>query len=216
MTFWKRTGHFLAGKSALAMAWPRSYVFFKWLVLELSFSLSYALLIYSVEIPFPEYGLNDYFDSHPKAMALVAVLIAPPLEELMFRLPLRKNRSYGWSVFFLITIAIGFWDKPMLFYPIVAYIVLVIVFQNYLPARERLFPVIVVSSIVFFGLVHLSNYKMAELQRFHILVLPFFVLPQLFAGIALTVVRLKVSFRHAILLHMATNAFFVGLELVLV
>lgn len=140
---------FWVGETAVAAGWPRSFVFFKWLLVCFAFSFTYEAAIHYFNIPLLESAFEGEMKLSLIFTVISTVLIAPPLEELIFRLPLRQNRFHGWSVFLLILIAVIFWGKPWFFYPIILYILLLVVYQNYSPANKVLFPVIVVSSIIF-------------------------------------------------------------------
>ncbi len=202
-----------AGKR-LATAWPRSFLFLSWLALSLIFSIVCDVLIDYFDIILPETNFRKYMESDPVFVTAAVILIAPPFEELIFRLPLRKSRFYGWSIFLLLITAAIFWEMPLFLYSVIIYTILVVLYQNYLPGRKTISPILILFSIALFGAIHLTNYEMADVQQLPLWVVLLLFLPQLFAGVALTVIRLSISFRHAVLFHMAYNALVVGWTLV--
>ncbi|GAB5526649.1 MAG: hypothetical protein Roseis2KO_45210 [Roseivirga sp.] len=159
---------------------------------------------------FPEigeaYGAMEDFSEFQ--FVLMAVLLAPPLEEFLFRLPLRYSRRNLriWLVF------------TALFALAFQYIVSLILFGFWLYwlslGKNRHFEVKIMRFYkrygvvifwfftLFFAAIHLSNFTAKDLPLH--LYLPA-VVPQIIAGISLGVTRLRLGFWWAMLLHALFN-----------
>lgn len=139
---------------------------------------------------FPISGLLDAFYPIPESklldlsiyqMLLFGCIVAPLLEETIFRLPLRFKRNYfvrllnkisgGTNIKFL-------WDK---FYGIVFYL-----------------------SAFIFGAIHAFNFDEEPDFIFYLLI-PLLTISQICTGIILGYVRLKLSFLHGVLFHAIFN-----------
>ncbi|WP_299431859.1 CPBP family intramembrane glutamic endopeptidase [uncultured Aquimarina sp.] len=107
-------------------------------------------------------------------------IIAPVVEEIIFRLALRYKHNYifrGVDFIFKTKKVSFFWTK------------------NY-----RLF---YYTSIIAFGLIHLTNYHINS--YWFLIFAPFIILPQLIIGVILSFIRMKSGFIWAILLHSLYN-----------
>lgn len=156
---------------------------------------------------------------------LYICLIGPLLEETIFRLPLSFKKVHialGLAVaIFLfssavpiarnLTASIGLGYALLIRLAIVGLIYLLII--KLLPAEFLLSPsrkkAWIIISICLFGLIHISNYS-----PFHwaiIWIYPFYVLPQLFMGWALSYIRFKNGFIWGVALHCLINSVSMGL-----
>lgn len=187
----------------------------KKLVLLLSVYLLLDLVItimigWPLDALFPEigeaYGAMEGFTQ--LQFMLMAVLLAPPLEEFLFRLPLRYSRRNLriWLVF------------TALFALAFQYILSLILFSFWLYwltlGKDRQFEVKIMRFYkrfgvaifwffaLFFAAIHLSNFTAGDLPLH--LYLPAIV-PQIIAGISLGVTRLRLGFWWAMLLHALFN-----------
>ncbi|GAA0717757.1 hypothetical protein GCM10009430_15040 [Aquimarina litoralis] len=131
---------------------------------------------------FKSYGkFDDAFANKTLVSILFLVsVLAPVLEEVIFRLPLKYSRNYifrGIDYIFKTKKVYIFWTKNYHFF--------------------------YYTSIVAFGLVHLTNY---DLESYWFLALaPIIILPQLLAGIVLSFIRMKSGLLWAISLHSLYN-----------
>lgn len=132
-------------------------------------------------------------------------LIIPVLEELMFRLTLIKSRKNLRAGIFSVCIYLGLtlWigdSSNILEQFIVPMCSLKFIGITYSGANSKL---MFYSSVWIFGLLHISSYTpfIFELLPFYLI----FVLPQLFMGLVLGYVRVKMGILYAILLHVIIN-----------
>lgn len=187
----------------------------KKLILLLSVYLILDLVItvligWPIHIAFPEideaYGAMEGFTE--LEFLLMAVFLAPPLEEFLFRLPLRysKRNLRIWLV------------CTALFVLAFQYMISLILFSFWLywlsKGKDRQFDVKIMRVYkrfgvaifwffaLFFAAIHLSNFTANSLPVH--LYLPA-IAPQIIAGISLGVTRLRLGFWWAMLLHALFN-----------
>jgi hypothetical protein len=146
----------------------------------------------------------------------LGVLFAPFIEEVTFRLPLRKSPLYiALSSFMvarilLVAIAKNFFPHANMTAATTMGIPLLIALSFFLILRtaplqkildtlySRYFPVLFYSLTLLFGLLHISNYS--DIQHILIIVLLLGV-PQIVVGVLLGYVRLRYGFVFGLLLH---------------
>src|SRR5690606_36181397 len=114
-------------------------------------------------------------------MLFMAVVAAPILEEILFRLPLKYERNYVLRVLDKIA------GKP--------------VFFNF---WKRNFAVIFYLVAILFGFVHSFNYK-NEWNALFLVLLPIIILSQSIGGLFMGYIRLRLGFFWAILFHACFN-----------
>ncbi|WP_134089938.1 CPBP family intramembrane glutamic endopeptidase [Olivibacter sp. XZL3] len=118
---------------------------------------------------------------------LFAIIVAPLLEELIFRLPLRYHQNWLWR-----KIERLFGLEPSVFWK-----------KNY---RYILY-----TCVLLFGVIHLVNYSNSEF--FFYLIAPVIVGSQLFGGLILSYTRLKLGFWWSVVKHGLWNALVILLSL---
>lgn len=153
-------------------------------------------------------------------LILLGVLIAPILEEIIFRSWLGFPRSsvlgFPMMVCVLSVLTATTLDSDAgLVLPIAAGLglLLVLVIRQFwmlseddqIASRRRLFPIAFWGTMIVFGLIHLSNFEggVAAAARSPILFLA--VAPQIIAGAVLGYVRMRFGLVQAILFHMVYN-----------
>ncbi|TQI71153.1 CAAX prenyl protease-like protein [Gramella sp. Hel_I_59] len=150
----------------------------KILILELFVGLLFLGLIYLID----SYVLNldmPLDDSHLILIFLLMVVIAPMIEEFIFRFPLKYKRNY------------------------------LLKFINYLSRgwlKDRwgsFFKYFLYLSVIVFGMIHLPNYNNSETLFF--IISPILVGSQLIGGVFLSYTRIKLGFIWSILQHSAFN-----------
>ena len=160
----------------------------------------------------------DAFDQFPKQYLLVTVVaIAPPLEEMFFRGWLTGRPRALWLLACaaaLAAAAIALPDRPeLLGIGVLALLLLAIsgwVALRRRPAADwaaRHFPALFYASVACFGAMHVFNYPHPGL-----LVLPM-VLPQLWAGLTLGYLRMRIGLPASILAHASANGFAMALTM---
>lgn len=119
----------------------------------------------------------------------MAAVVAPVLEELVFRYPLRLPlKLRNWIKRLLLTIF-----RPL-------------GIAGWIDSR-RFFGFLFYSSSIIFAFVHLNNYF--SLKGTAILLLPFLVLPQFIAGLCLGYLRIRFNFLLGIIFHALYNGILV-------
>lgn len=153
-------------------------------------------------------------------MLYFAAIVAPIMEEFIFRLPLSSVR-WVWQVWLIGLVAwlvyfFGMSGTPLIITALVAgALVGVIGFirsSHWAQVTNQIQGVLIGSSVLIFGVIHLLNYESLPLLYGGILV---FVLPQIWGGILMAYLRVKQSFRMAVLYHCVYN-FFLAAPVVLV
>lgn len=135
--------------------------------------------------------------------SLLAITLGPLVEEIAFRLPLKRGK-YNWvSLIFLFIIIIGSFKIPLLCIGHIIFMGIIIV--NYFYMNKLIKILLIVLSVVNFGYLHLFVYEDVVFFEKNILELSTLVAPQLLAGIALVFMRLRGSFWLAVSYHSAYN-----------
>jgi hypothetical protein len=148
---------------------------------------------------------------------MAAVVFAPIIEEIIFRLPLNtKGWSISLSIGFLLYSCLGF----KIFYfnflsiysylKIVSFLIILPLIINWLFTKYNLqqriiqhYKLFFYLMIVVFALAHISNY--APIDYRYIYIYPIFVLPQFVMGLTLGYIRNKFGLPYSILLHSVIN-----------
>lgn len=157
--------------------------------------------------PVIEEADNYKIDSFSEAI-IAAVILAPILEETMFRLFLKFSRARFNISFLLISLSSFAFSSIVGSVMLVLWLVFAIALLDrryytnmkyfWLRNRVAVFWLIV----LLFGLIHLDNYDLGMIPWY--LYLPT-VLPQLIGGVFLGIVRIRFGFLWAILLHASYN-----------
>jgi membrane protease YdiL (CAAX protease family) len=149
----------------------------------------------------------------------VVTFLAPVIEEFLFRSWLTNwlPGLYG-GLFSIVLITIGLiWHdnaQGLLLFGLALVVVIsgIALSGEYLQGQNGVSPLpekrmtvlrVGILSAIVFALAHASNFDLSKTPYYWI---PILVTPQLFAGIALMITRLRLGFIPAIILHSATNA----------
>jgi len=164
----------------------------------------------------PEDRLEDFFKSLKIGrwgIFFVVAILAPVIEEAIFRLPLVFKIKYISILFAILTGLI-----IHLFIPYLPVIVLAIplyfIFSGFVPKHEqtildiwvRYFRFVVWFSAIAFGLVHIGNFQLMNGTQY--IIVPLLVIPQLGVGFVLSFVRLtyRRGFLIGLMVHMFINS----------
>jgi hypothetical protein len=171
-------------------------------------------------------GLSDYYpldhlleDEEPVKLLLLGVLLAPPLEEITFRLWLRVSRSalfaLAFLIFFIGVLLLPTSQLGAVLLISVCVCLLVLTLMGYQPDIERTvarhFGLFFYTSSGLFAAVHLMNF--VSLAEIPLLLTPLLVLPQFVGGTILGYIRMRYGLKYAILNHAAFNALFFSLSI---
>jgi hypothetical protein len=190
--------------------------FFKLLVLFYIFILpsAFPIAIFHVFEILPG-NITNNFEISQKTF-LYVVIIAPILEELIFRLPLRIS-SFSFSISISILILV---ITKLLVCPTIGYefyllaIPLTFLLNAFYSHKKSLlamikafwgshFKYIFYSFSIIFGLLHLSNFE--EIYWWMIVFSPLITLPHIIMGLFLGFIRMNFSFLHALIFHATIN-----------
>ncbi len=134
---------------------------------------------------------------------LLATTLGPFIEEVAFRLPLKRGK-YNWvSLILLFFFVLATLSYPLLSIGIIIFMGIII--ANYFYTNKLIKILLMVLSALTFGFLHLILYEKAFCLEKNILELPILVAPQLFAGVALVLMRLKGNFGLAVAYHCTYN-----------
>lgn len=136
-------------------------------------------------------------------LIIVLVIIFPVIEEIAFRLSIKKNNFFWLSILFCLLFLL---TSKFIIIKLLLLIFIVLILINQFLKKNNL----VVNSTIFlsalcFWLVHFDNY---DKQKLLIMTpIDFFLLffPQLLLAFILTKVRIQTFFANAVLLHIAYN-----------
>lgn len=193
----------------------------KWfaLILLLSEVFSGLWLSFNELFDYPPQLLTTFSSYNVLINCLSVILIAPIIEECIFRLhllPKIKNIVaslicfivYGGSLFIVRTIHKINWNLVGLYF-IVVCVILVIYFIFFKRVNKYLqkvwitnFSRVFFGMTILFGFAHILNWGVTIRN---ILLLPLLVAPQLFLGLNCGYLRLKLGFRWGVLLHIIHN-----------
>ena len=161
----------------------------------------------------------------PLLIFTMAVVIAPPLEEVLFRLPLRYtpvNLTFPlflWLLIILGALASAKVISAILMLPLLCLAFLGCVFlrvwlKEKMPAKpihkqyEKWIGWFFYGSTIIFGLIHIPNYQLINGSA--LLLAPLLVSPQILLGLFFAFVRLRYGFWWGVFTHAFHNGLLVG------
>lgn len=152
----------------------------------------------SLSIIEEEFKKNFFFTT-------VGVLIfAPIIEELIFRVPLKKNSLVWCSVVF---ISIYIFSSNLLIIKILCliYVLSIILYQYYDKSKLMLYLIMILSTISFVA-IHIDNYDITAIEHFTVYNYIVLFLPQFFLSVVLIKVRMQKNVLSAVLTHSLYNS----------
>jgi membrane protease YdiL (CAAX protease family) len=152
----------------------------------------------SVSIIEEEFKKNFFFTT-------IGVLIfAPIIEELIFRVPLKKNSLVWYSVVF---ISIYIFSSNLLIIKILCliYVLSIILYQYYDKSKLILYLIMILSTISFVA-IHIDNYDITAIEHFTVYNYIVLFLPQFFLSVVLIKVRMQKNVLSAVLTHSLYNS----------
>lgn len=162
-------------------------------------------------------SMHSFFARYGTVKAAIYIcILAPLIEETIFRLPLSFKKqhgaiAFGCALLLFVRVIPGVNNLNLLSAIAVRAVLFVLGYftlMKILPANtylnKRRQTGIIILSILLFGLMHIFNY--APMQWTIIFMYPFFVIPQLIMGWALTYIRFKNGFFWGVALHSLVNS----------
>jgi len=161
----------------------------------------------------------------PWLLFFFGVVLAPLVEEALFRLPLRYTPvnltlpAFLWIFFIFGILGSAKLIPEILILPFLLLAVIgclslqIWLKQKVSPKQihtfyEKWIGFFFYSSTIIFGLIHISNFQLINQQA--LLLAPLLVLPQLLVGFLLGFVRLQYGFWWCVLVHAFHNGYFLG------
>lgn len=177
--------------------------FFGLLILAIIVVVPYAYILELMELDQFENVLEDILKEFKWLVAIFAIIIAPLVEEPIFRLHLDlKKSSIWWSMILSLLFAMAIWF-PIIFIGYMIFLLIRVSSDN--PPSLKF---VVYFSAAFFGLVHITNFKDFDYGQYFYYI-PFLVAIQFWIGLVLSYIRLNHGMKWAILFHGVYNTIFI-------
>ncbi|PYF74399.1 CPBP family glutamic-type intramembrane protease [Pedobacter nutrimenti] len=213
--FWQ----FLKRPDLLHLQKPKNTILKDFLYLSLA-SFIFGALVTSIKSVLVKYKLiEDYefhFDLFEKGVffaLILAGIIAPLLEEYLFRYQLRKWKL---AVYFMIllpgVIGASFIDSENIKFVVYILFLILAIFVHVKTEKmsrktiysfwRKFYGIHFYCTAVLFGMAHLSNWKGMNLKNPFFII---FILSQTFTGLCLGYIRVKYGIKYSILFHACFN-----------
>ena len=188
--------------------------------------LVWPIILSSMDGEMPSNSNDALLDMNPARLILVAIVLAPLLEEIIFRSWLGGRRTAllgfpmlasGLALLSLLGSGVGA-TTGLAVASVLTFLTLTVWRRArtldegaFIHAREQLFPFIFWGTAILFGLLHLANYQGGITTPLLMLA----VTPQMFVGLVLGYVRLRFGLVTAICFHGGYNAVLISMGLFL-
>jgi len=185
---------------------------FKHLISVLIFVLGIEVLKYLFNVFEPESNrVKDEFISNFIFSFFGVIVLSPIIEEMVFRLPLKKNGLYLISVFFSLIFLIS---SSYLFVKIILSLFVgnTIFHQSY-SKSVLVYWILVGLSIFAFVSIHFENFDSNDFKNLDFINISILFLPHLFLAVILTKIRLQTCFTNAVVFHSLYNLIILSLAL---
>lgn len=173
------------------------------LILAILVVVPYAYILELMGMDQFENGLADLLKENKWIIAIFGILLAPLIEEPIFRLHLDlKITSIWYSLGLSLLFAMAIWF-PIIFIGYMTFLLIRVKNDN--PPSLKF---VVYFTAAFFGLVHITNFKDFDYGQFFYYI-PFLVAIQFWIGLILSYIRLNHGMSWAILFHGIYNSIFI-------
>ncbi len=142
--------------------------------------------------------------------ALFIIIIGPFLEEIVYRLPLKKSK-YIWVSLVVGSLSIFTFD--FIFVKIAVGIYLGLIIYSII-SKKAITLFLSIVSVLVFTISHMGNYDATDIEKMNFLELLFTLTPQLIAGIIMTLFRNYFSFSYGLMYHIAYNFTMISLAVI--
>lgn len=152
---------------------------------------------------------NEIMD-HILFYSVFIVLVAPLLEETLYRLPLKKN-SYNFISIIIGIIYLTTTNSSIFKITLLVYLISVVfLFFAKIDAPKY----IIILAIVVFTISHLGNYNWIDIKSKSAIELGFLLLPQIILALITTHIRINISFKYSFVYHSIYNLSIISLALI--
>lgn len=175
-------------------------LFFRFLLLKFAIAIPFLFTLFLIGADEFDHALSMEEDENLVVFGIFGVVLAPLIEESIYRLHLDLKRSnVFWS---LILSFLTFRDNWVPF--ALTFLYLSILLFYVLRKKTPELKWVIFSSAVLFGLAHMANYPDFDYGSFFYLI-PFLIGSQACGGMVLSYIRLNHGMKWAILNHAAFN-----------
>lgn len=183
---------------------PTSLVdFMKLLLVTLLVIAPYSVLIYVLGLFEMQNEVMDLLEENLTVFLITAIIFAPIIEEPIFRLHLDlTKKSILWSLGVSVILFFDSWIVVGVFWIYLIWL-FVRVSRNNPPSLK----LVVYSSAILFGLVHLSNFTSLDYATQFYLI-PLLIGEQVIMGLLFSFIRLRYGMKWAMIYHGLYNGFF--------
>jgi hypothetical protein len=190
---------------------PMSLVdFMKLLLITLLVIAPYSLLIYVLGLFEMQNEVMDLLEENLTVFLITVIIFAPIFEEPIFRLHLDlTKKSILWSLGVSIFLVFDFWIAVAALWIYLIWL-FVRVSRNNPPSLK----LVVYSSAILFGLVHLSNFTSLDYATQFYLI-PLLIGAQVFVGLVISFIRLRYGMKWAMIYHGVYNGIFTAVYLLI-
>lgn len=176
-------------------------VFFGLMGLTLLIIIPYALILESAGIDQFDNMIEQMLKDNKWLVAILAIFLAPILEEPIFRLHLDlKRSSIWWSVGLAVILLAQIWWLILVFWVYLFYLM-----YNISKGNTPNLRFVIWTSSAFFGMIHMGNYTDFDYSS-HFYWVPFMVGAQFVVGLVLSYIRLNHGMKWAMIFHGVYNA----------
>ena len=180
------------------------FYFLRHLAVMISFVVIIEVLKYLFNIVDPiNNKLKDEFLLNFVWSSFGVIIISPIFEEIIFRLPLKKNNYFWVSIVFSLVFLLS--SNFTIVKIICLLFVVSIIMYQFFDKFILLHYILIVFSVITFVFVHFGNYDRNEFNVMRLVDLIFLFLPQFFIALVLTKIRLQTSLLNSIIFHSIYN-----------
>lgn len=182
------------------------YFIFLFLILNISILLLMEAIKYIWGIDNNEITLKNEKEISENIFfySILVVLIAPTMEEILFRLPLKKTSAI-YMTFIIGGLYLFIYKESLINILLVAYLIGVAYYTYVKKESVSVKRFIIGVSILTFVCSHISNYEVSTLISSKAINLIFLFMPQFIVALITTHLRLKFSFIHSLVYHSLYN-----------
>ena len=190
---------------------PMSLVdFLKLFIITLLFVAPYSALIYALGLYELQNEAIDLLEENLTVFLITAIIFAPIYEEPIFRLHLDlTKKSILWSLGVSVLLLFDSWIVVG-----VLGIYLIWLFVRVSRNNPPSLKLVVYSSAILFGLVHLGNFTSLDYTKQFYLI-PLLIGAQVFVGLVISFIRLRYGIKWAMIYHGVYNGIFTAVYLLI-
>jgi hypothetical protein len=179
-----------------------------YLINHLFFAILVVLIIeltkYILGVIEPEVNkLSEMYFSNFSLFVFQIVIFSPILEEIVFRLALKKNKYFWLSLLFSLLFLLT--SNFVLVKIVMLLFILNIIIYQFSDRFIELYYSLIFFSILAFVAVHFDNYELKMFQTGNIRDMVILFLPQFFLSLILTKIRIQTHLLNSILFHFVFN-----------